>query len=64
MPPATSLSAAALLCALPHAAGDQECFSCRKPKNCKGISCMIVGGCGKGVPAGYYPDLSKCNSYC
>eukprot|EP00665_Eupelagonemidae_sp_cell47_P016544 gene16544-biopygen2066 len=25
---------------------------------------MIVGGCGEGVPEGYYPDLSNCHSYC
>lgn len=28
------------------------------------IQCMINGGCGRGIEAGYYPDLSKKNSYC
>lgn len=41
-----------------------EGWTCRKPENCSGNNCNIVGGCGEGVPAGYYPDLTNCNSYC
>merc|ERR1712241_194043 len=42
----------------------EQGFFCHKPANCNTNSCDIVGGCGPGIPAGYYPDLTNCNSYC
>ena len=29
-----------------------------------GASAQILGGCGPGVPAGHYPDLTRKDSYC
>jgi len=48
----------------PEYPANEQCFACVKPEDCVGISCDIVGGCGDGIPAGYYPDLTNCNSYC
>jgi len=41
-------------------------FACtREATNClSGIHCAIIGGCGAGIIAGFYPDLTRKDSYC
>merc|ERR1712115_472141 len=35
---------------------------CFKPDGCNAVSCAFQ--CPTGIPAGHYPDLTDCRSYC
>jgi len=37
-------------------------FVCNRPSSCTSVSCAIQ--CPLDMPAGYYPDLQDCKSYC
>jgi len=42
-----------------------QCFSCVIDNFTENQhQWQIVGGCGEGVPVGYYPDLTTCHAYC
>jgi len=48
--------------ALPTVIATEAVWSCSRPKNCSSHSCAVQ--CPSHVPAGYYPDLNDCQSYC